>query len=141
MPRRSPGAWVSFGGVILGLGLMGATVTLPSARTIPNGMAGTRLSTKNTLSASEDARHDDRRKPGLALHLANLGTSTGLSWGDGSLRRGRSLSAATRPGACHLQLDWLSGLAKLSIYVGPSGRLTTEPRAPQGHIEAAILPL
>jgi hypothetical protein len=58
MPRRSPGAWVSFGGVILGLGLMGATVTLPSARTIPNGMAGTRLSTKNTLSASEDARHD-----------------------------------------------------------------------------------
>jgi len=66
MRRRSAGAWVSFGGVILGLGLMGATVTLPSARTIPNGMAGTRLSTKNTLSASEDAQNDDRRKPGLA---------------------------------------------------------------------------
>ena len=47
MRRRSPGAWVSFGGVILGLGLMGATVTLPSARTIPNGMAGTRLTAAN----------------------------------------------------------------------------------------------
>ena len=121
MRRRSPGAWVSFGVVVLGLGLMGATVTLPSARTMPNGAAGTRLSTKNTLSPGEDARHDDCRKPGPALNLANLGTSTGLSWGDGSLRRGRSLSAATRPRTCHLQLDWISERAKLSIYVGPVG--------------------
>jgi hypothetical protein len=130
MRRRSPGTWVSFGGVILGLGLMGATMTLPSARAVLNGTAGARLSTKNALSPGEDARYGACRKPRPALHLPNLGTSTGLSWGDGFLCRGRTLSAATRPRPCHLQLDWLSGLTKLQ-FTWPSRRFTTEPRAPQ----------